>query len=756
MGALAAGRPLPAAGAPAVKLESIRVEEHLFSPRSYDAIAREALGPPGAARPASAEDARKDARLQSALLDPQADVLVTEDLELSRRLAAEPGDPGLHERAALLLSTFALTDCAGVSTDIRPALVRTTAHLALARSLRSGGEPGSAGRFAEAALVTLVGRERDAVARLDALAAAATGPAEKAWLRALRLRNTGDFRIAEAEKRLTLLETLEEFRTRAMGQGDDAAVAWLETRDPAAIPDWARIVFHGTSTSMETSNRYAHSGLMLDLKQAADVITRYRGALQDESTLLEALEARPAISGRLDAQGRPGLEVLGQELWADRLQRNLVFALVNADNNYRKAGLPGERMAFAEQARARFGRLSLYPIVLRAHTTDGDGYRRAMAAVRELAVHSPERVTGGHWALVLEKVNFGSPPNDLPNPSAWFSPALPEGTLLEVEWRILALAELQALSGQRLSSLRELAPHNLALAFHAVSLLQGDQRTVAGLAAAYGPVAEFRLPTMADLANAAWYDPAEFRKRQGALCEIDAKYCLMLGYRLAELGFADEAAVAYQRGFDKNRDRVEAANESRWLVDYYFDHGQLRKAEAVAREAAGIYSSAGLFTMARLMERMGRLDEAEEYYRRILERYRNATQLAGFYYRQARGEKKGAYEARLRETLALALPAGLEPLDRASLAPKPEDGVVIKQQNDNTSRYGIQRGHVLVGIDGFRIRDVEAYHVVRALSQSPRMRLVVWRGKGYDDVEVELWDRQFRVEIETLGAGRAP
>ena len=57
---------------------------------------------------------------------------------------------------------------------------------------------------------------------------------------------------------------------------------------------------------------------------------------------------------------------------------------------------------------------------------------------------------------------------------------------------------------------------------------------------------------------------------------------------------------------------------------------------------------------------------------------------------------------------------------------------------------------MIVGLDGFRVRDVDAYTVVRALSQSPRMKLVVWRGKSYDDVDVELWDRSFRVEIETL------
>jgi hypothetical protein len=125
--------------------------------------------------------------------------------------------------------------------------------------------------------------------------------------------------------------------------------------------------------------------------------------------------------------------------------------------------------------------------------------------------------------------------------------------------------------------------------------------------------------------------------------------------------------------------------------------------------------------------------------------------MAGFYYRQARGAGKGAYEGRLREALALALPdSRLEPLDRAALPSTPTDGVVVKGANDNTERYGIKWGQVIVGLDGFRVRDFETYNVVRALSYSPRMKLVIWRGTSYDDIEVELWDRRFRITLEDL------
>lgn len=754
MAAFARQQPLPAADAPAVKPESLRFEEHLFSPRSYEAVAREALGPGTSPAAPSPNDSREDARLLSSLLDPQAGVLISEDATLSRALAAEPSDPGAHERAALLVSAFALTDCTRGSTDTRPALTRITAHLALARALRGGAEPGLAGRFAEAALVTLVGRDRDARARLEALAAGAPSPAERAWLRALRLRNTADFRIARDEKRLTPLETLEEFRALVHSFNDEAALDWLDTRALAPAPEWGRIALDARAPTVGTHNRYAQLTLALDLAQTADVITRLRGTPSDEASFFEALNERPGASVRPDAEGKPRIDVLGLGLWADRLQRNLICDLTNVSAHYGMLGQPGERKAFAEQARARFGRLALYPIVLRENADEVDGYRRAMAAVRELAVRSPERLTGDHWWIIRKKESFAPVPRDLPDQNAWFRPALPPGTLLDVEPR-LEVTHLAAIGSAELAALRELAPYNVPLAVFASGRQPDDKRSAADLAAFYGPPATFQVRIMGRLGDAAWYDPPDYRKRQGALCELSADYCRLLGYRLAELGFADEAAVAYQKFMDGAHDRVAAANNSRWLVDYYFDHGQTKKAEKVARSAAEVYSGEGLFTMARLMERMGRLREAEEYYR-ILDRYDDATDLAGFHYRQARVEKKPEYEPKFRDALALALPAGLETFDRAALPPSPSDGVVIKGGNDNTKRYDIQWGHVIVGLDGFRVRSVEAYSVVRALSQSPRMKLVIWRGKSYDDVEVELWDRQFRVDIETLGASPSP
>jgi hypothetical protein len=738
----------------AVKPEALRIEEHLFSPRSYEAFARETLagGRATRARPAAASGG--DERLLSALLDPRPGVLAREDQALSRKLSDDPEDAAAHERAALLLGAFALRDCAGISTDVRPALTRMTAHLALARALSDRGEPGLAGRYAEAALTTLVGRQRDALGRQEALSAGAKSPAEKAWLRALRLRTTGDWRIAKHEKNLTLLESLEEFRALGLGEMGDAATAWFTARKPPAIGEWARRALD-SYPSMETVNRFTDFALAVDLHEMQEVLTALEAAPSDQDAFFEALNVKPGGSLEKTPQGGVRLVAIGRSLWGYRFQRNLVFDLELGDSRLWNLGLPGERKALAEQTRQRFGRLELFPVVLRAEADQADSYRVAMAAFRELATRSPELLTAAHWGLALRKEAFAPAPGDLPDPNTWFRPALARGTLLDLRARLFT-AELATIPPAELAALREQAPFDPDLATFAGPRLAPQVSTAPGLAAFYGPLSDFNMHLMAKLSDAAWYDPVEYRKRQGLLCEMAPSYCLPLGYRLAELGFADEAAVAYQKGLDGTLDAVEAANHSRWLVDYYFDHGQRAKAEALAKRSADTYSGEGLFVMARLLERMERLSEAEDYYRRMQERYDNSAPLAGFYYRRSRVAKDASYEARLRDALARALPNGLEPYERATLLPSPSDGVVIKSVNDNTKRYGIQWGNVIVALDGFRVRDADGYGVVRALSQSPRMKLVVWRGKSYDEIEVELWDRQFRVDIGTYKPNGPP
>ena len=257
MAALASTRTLPPADAPAVKPEAIRFQEHLFSPGGYLAIARAALGETRAG--GEGGDPREDARLIAALLEPRTAVLVSEDLALSQHLEVEPRDPAAHERAALLLGAFALRDSARDSIgSASGAHVSRGAPRARTGPARGEAQPGAAGRLAETLLVTLLGRERDAVARLDAIASAAPSAAEQSLGRApcaCATPATGGSRATKSGSRCSR-------RSRSSARSSSArTTTWPSPGSipgsPSMIPDWGRLALSAKVPSVGTSNRFA-------------------------------------------------------------------------------------------------------------------------------------------------------------------------------------------------------------------------------------------------------------------------------------------------------------------------------------------------------------------------------------------------------------------------------------------------------------------------------------------------------------------
>jgi tetratricopeptide (TPR) repeat protein len=211
----------------------------------------------------------------------------------------------------------------------------------------------------------------------------------------------------------------------------------------------------------------------------------------------------------------------------------------------------------------------------------------------------------------------------------------------------------------------------------------------------------------------------------------------------------DEAAAAYRRGLERDRDRVSASNRCSWLVEYYFERGRIDEALALSEEAAAVYSSAGLVVHARLLERIGRLEEAEDHYLRIRERYDSPEDVIGFYYRRARVEGDEAFDVKLEDSVRELFPSGLEELNVATLPRPPEDGVVFRSANDNTERFGLKFGHVIVGVNGVRVRNWRQYRTARDFVLEPRMSLVAWQGQGYREIEVtELFERRFNTRMD--------
>jgi tetratricopeptide (TPR) repeat protein len=721
-------------------------EGHLWSPSAYRPLAAGLLSESTPVPPTAASRAEEE-RLLSLMLDAGTETLATEGDRLSAELTTSPGAASAHGRAAFLLGVLAWRESAGSFTDTRPLLARMTAHLALARALRGEGDPGPAARLAEAMLTTLVGLETEALAQVEALENGATAAVGR-WCRMLRVRNTGDWRIYEDEGDLGLLEKLEEFRTLSRRMTIEEALGRLDRRGMDPAPDWGALA-SSVNFSLESGSLFMPSLGLLMTEAVAVWETLHPGEDVPDPfvPVLNEVSAGPVL--RLD-DGRVELKVLDWGTLAAWYQRHL-GSLVCGARAYQGGllGSPAGAEAIEEQARGAFSRLTLFPLFPLYWATDDDEHRAAVSVLQGLAERSPELLTAAAWTTMVGQPEAPRDELLLPDHERWFDPPLPSGTLYDVARRLEAISALRYAPLEVLSALRESAPHHFLLARTSIKRMPAQERTVDTMVAVYGDLVDYDLQALNLVAYRSWYDTPAFKRYQGRLCELDPGQCYRLGHRLAEIGLEDEAAAAYRSGLERDRDRVSASNRCSWLVEYYFERGRTEEALALSREAAAVYSGAGLVVHARLLERLGRLEEAEDHYLRIRERYDTPEDVIGFYYRRARVEGDETFEARLEDSVRELFPSGLEELDLATLPRPPEDGVVFRSANDNTERFGLKFGHVIVGVNGFRVRNWRQYRTVRDFVLEPSMTVVAWQGQDYRRIEVtDLFERRFNTRMD--------
>ena len=176
---------------------------------------------------AGAANKMGDMALLSKLLDGTPETIEHENQILSGALEKDFTNPELHEQAALLLGAFLLRDHSGFFFEIRSPLSRMTAHLAMACFLSNTNSCGVNGQMAEAMLLTLIGDEGPALKRLNAFGT--NNAAVTQMVRALRTRNTGDYRPLDKADGLSPIECLEWFS--ALSDYVSAPIAWSKLSD---------------------------------------------------------------------------------------------------------------------------------------------------------------------------------------------------------------------------------------------------------------------------------------------------------------------------------------------------------------------------------------------------------------------------------------------------------------------------------------------------------------------------------------------
>ncbi|MEZ5292884.1 MAG: hypothetical protein R2745_17515, partial [Vicinamibacterales bacterium] len=690
---------------------TIALATHLWDPRGarqvVEVVAPGVLAAPGSAGPPEIQDAR---RLLDRLTSPTLDVLFDEDRRVSSALRASPRSAALHEQAALLLAVFALRDGAGTFSDYRDPLSRLAVHLAVA-----GPEAQTpAGRVAAALLLALVGRERDARTAAEALGAE-DGAIERTWSRVVALRASNDWRLLEHPASATLVERLTHARAVFTRLGSQRMLSYVSPGDSTDGPEWARVALMGPF-SVDAGNRFGAIGLALEFAEAQRAIAEYRGrAVEDDAVARVLAEAGP--------RPEDDYRVLAWPLWRSSAARHLAGRLVSAAGHLRNQGLEADVQPMIDAALAADGGglASLPTIILAAALASNDDAvpRRTLeSAAREVAAH-PDACPPGAWAALSTRAAKVVLP--WPQYTGWFRPATPFGTAMELAERGLRRNARPEAPLEEAEGYHALAPSDYWAAYAVMRLRTAGKPTLASFREHVGPIVEFDVNPLRFLMDYVARTDGELVAVASSLCALDGDRCQRLAeVHLAE-GREDEAASAYDQWFDAASDRVAAANGIRWAVLYHLDQGHRDRALVVAARAGATGAAGGLEVQGNVLERIGRLDEAEAVYRQTADRYTGWKALpAAYYLRRWLSTRDASLRARAMPLLSEPFPNGLESLVKPDLPPVPTDGVRLVTFGLRQERAGLRRGDIIVGIDGYRARTAAQYQWLMRMSWEPR------------------------------------
>jgi hypothetical protein len=747
---------------PLILEQPFRLEPYVWAPSSFRPLAERALAGVGLAGTAPAS--LPDSALPKRLLDARLATVEQENQRISLRLAENMRDAEAHEAAALILGALSLRESRGPYGDVRPLLSRLCAHLAMALALRGDHRWGAQGRVAEAALLALSGRGAHAM-KVLALLGGDAQPDESlaSWLAALRLRATADHRLARPWDTASALERIEIFRARVASLSVGEALALLDERDPEPLPDWGRLAM--SEASVEAANRFAPNAVGVELGEAQQVMK----VLPSEIVAALKLPPERCVSLR---EGEPSVAVIGRGQWAAFFGRQIIGA---ADASFAAAvdwlGLPDAAKSLESSFDQHLERLSLFPLLkgrmaeMREGPPSEGGSASAKVddgscdAMEPLLTSQPHLVTYALWRdydrLCRTGTRVGSPQAD-----RWFTEPLLAGTAFDASNRLRGpfFQALQAKGASSLRPLRELSPYEPWVRHAYARAAATDAASAGRWLELHEPLSDYSLTTLRVIAS--WVEDQGLNDRLPVLrrmCNLQEEACFELGESLAGAGRDDEAAGVLRKAFAAARDVVTASHYADWLVDYELRKGRTEQALAVARAAAETYSSAGLRTYARLLERLRRFDEAREQYEAIRERYNETQPLEQFAVRAFFSRGDARYESLAEAAVARDFPYGLERISRAELTAPPYQGVLILDETAEGRRVGIHQDDIVVAIDGYRVRTHQQYMTVRAFKVDPHVEWIVWRDGRYFEVAAELPGRSFGSKFTQWTAqGRRP
>ena len=730
----------------------VSLAEGPWAPSQFAALAGAALGAKTAQKTqnAKAKSGRAADPVHPALLDMTPERIVRAGQAVSKALANDMRDARAHESAAMVLGAFGLRESAGMFSDVRWTMNRMTAHLAMAAALRGADEPPSIdGALAETVLDVLTRRQARALDRIARLGARTPSPQLDAWRRALQVRVTQDWRVVTLSPSTTAVEELEYLRARRQTVVRQRGILEAESLQVERI-DALRIVSADGAMGIADGHVIAQEGMDREREQAAQVYqlmhdrSLFDGQNGENRSRTFDDKVRAQLNTRATrAVGKKGPDVLPWGAWAEHSQRHIGLLIATVDRFWRhRYGDDRQANAARQELDGELSGLTLYPVATSMRTKGVRGGDADLTHINEaiaLAVTAPELVTARLWAFLQAGSHYEPVRRGMPPAANWFivtSAKMPYDAALRVQH----VGQVSS-SIPLMSALLAEAPFDYWVATEFLKLTKGDAARV------LGPRLEYDLRAIHLAADDTKDDQAELALRARS-CELAVGECAHYARTLAKMKRVDEAAREFERTFaDPTFDRVSFANEAGWLVDYYYERKNIKRALELAEEAAETWAGDGLTTAGYLYERLGRGEDAEEMYERIAARYDDPAQLLGFYYRAIYERKQTQFEEGWKRWLPQTFPEGLQPAASAvASAPKPARGVTVTKDNDRLRKARLQAGDLIIGLDGWRVDNLKQFRAINAFSERPDRKLTVWRGPIY---ETNLpWRAWYRTSVE--------
>ena len=709
----------------------------VWNPAAFAGIARAALGSTSTA--AAPTGSAAVSPIHPVLLDLTPASLVDANKTISRALATSMRNASAHEAAALTLGAFALRESAARSNDIRWAMNRMTAHLAIATALGGSAPPAVDARLADALLDVFANHQRRALEIIDRLRTDVHSNAVDAWTRGLRLRITQDWRTILHPANATLLEKREYFRARRATIPNTRGGVELETLHVEPGADWLRI--------MESYAVGVEDGWLLTnaLKWER---AEYEGVFQ-------RMHGRAIGSDVIAALNMPATRLIGDEgpqvlpwgAWAEFAERHLATYMGRTDAFYRHSQGSDRRADSAKREMTReLGQLWMFPAATIWWTKGPRGGEADLTYINEAideVVVAPERVTATAWAFLETGAHFEPVRRGMPPARAWFMRPSPRAAY-DAASRVKDSGHDRNLPD--IVAMIEDAPYDYALAGEYLTTRFGTRWPYEEIQRVHNLRREYDTRVIR-LQLGHVTDEAERLSLLRKSCALSAPDCASLAGELVKRHVDDEAAVSYQRAFaDPSLDAVALSNWSGWLVSYYFRKHRIEDALQLAEVSAETGALQGLVTQAYLFERLGRSKDAERIYREASDHYSNPSQLLGFYYRVVKVRKQLEFEPAWNKELGAVFPNGLVslPTDEA----KPEHGVVVMKDSAFSRRAGLQAGDIIVGLEGWRVENLTQYRAVNAFYEQDEMTLTAWRGK-LSPIQMTAPNRQMEIEFRT-------